>query len=78
VKTRRVGCLLFGLVWAGIFLLTIVGLALGDPAPIDCTGIPNCDPYPKRWQDYLPLIEAGVLVLGALLFYRAEMKDSDL
>jgi hypothetical protein len=58
--------------------MTMFALGVGDPAPIDCTGIPNCDPYPKRWTDYLPWIELGVLVLGAILFYRAEMKDGGL
>jgi hypothetical protein len=77
VKPRRVGCLLFGLVWSTIFLMTYVMFAIGDPAPIDCTGIYNCDPYPKRWTDHLLLIELGVLILGGVIFYRAEMKGDD-
>ena len=74
---RRIGCLAFGLVWAIIFGFTNFAFALGDPAHIDCTGISNCDPYPSRWADYLLWIEIGVLIVGALIFYRAEMRNND-
>ena len=76
-KSRRIGCLAFGIVWAVIFALTNFMFALGDPAPIDCTGIPNCKPYPTRWTDSLLWIEIGVLIVGALIFYRAEKKDGE-
>jgi len=77
MKARRVGCLLFGLLWVGVFAMTIFVLALGDPAPLDRTGIRNCNPYPKRWTDYLPLIELGSLIVGAILFARAELRSDD-
>jgi len=77
VKTRRIGCLAFGVVCAIIFGVTNFAFALGDPAPIDCTGIANCDPYPTRWADYLLWIEIVVFVVGASLFCRAEMKDGE-
>ena len=63
---RRVGCLAFGLCWAVVFVLTNVGLALGDPNP----GAPNVLRI-GFW------IEIAVFVVGAVLFFRAEMKDSE-
>lgn len=77
MQPRRAGCLVFGLVWAGVFAMTVFGVAVGDPAPVDCTGVGNCDPYPKRWTDYLPLIEIGVLIVAGILFYRAEISSDD-
>ena len=71
MKTRRVGCLIFGIVWALVFAVTNFGLALGDFAD------------PEQWANRVnPLsvlfwIEIVVFVVGALLFYRLEMKDGE-
>jgi len=64
-------------VWAAIFGITNFAFALGDPAPVDCTGIANCDPYPTRWTDYLLIIEVVILVVAGWVFYRLEMKDGE-
>jgi hypothetical protein len=77
VNPRRIGCLTFGIAWILVFGATFVAFVMGDPTPVDCAGVPNCDPYPKRWTDYLLLVEFGVLVVGAALFWRAGMKDSE-
>jgi len=66
VTKRRLGCLLFGIAWVAIFGFTNFGLALGDPNP----GEPNVLRF-AFW------IEIAVFVVAALLFYRAEMKDSE-
>ena len=67
MKTRRVGCLAFGLVWAAIFFFTNFGLALGDP--VDRTAI---NPLAVAFW-----VEIAVLVVGALWFYCAEKKDGE-
>jgi hypothetical protein len=66
VTKRRLGCLFFGLVWVAVFGFTNFGLALGDREPNapDILGV-------AFW------IEIAVFVVAALLFYRAEMKDSE-
>jgi hypothetical protein len=66
VTKRRVGCLSFGLGWAAVFVLTNIGMALGDPEP----GARN--PLATAFW-----IQIAVFVAGAVLFYRAEMKDSE-
>ncbi len=63
---RRLGCLFFGLAWAAVFGFTNFGLALSDLNP----GAPNILGV-AFW------IEVAVFVVAALLFYRAEMKDSE-
>ena len=57
---------MFGLFWAALFTLTNFGLALGDYAG---SGV---DPL-----SVLFWTEIAVFVVGAVLFYRAEMKDSE-
>jgi hypothetical protein len=66
VTKRRVGCLVFGLGWVAIFGFTNFGLALGDlsPGAPDVLGV-------AFW------VEIAVFVVAAVLFYRAEMKDSE-
>jgi hypothetical protein len=66
VTKLRLGCLSFGLVWAAIFGFTNFGLALGDP-----------DPGPINLLAVAFWVELAVFVVGAVLFYRAEMKDSE-
>ena len=61
------GCLIFGLCWAAIFVFTNYGSALGDPV----------DPSAMNPLAVAFWIEIAVFVVGAALFYRAEMKDSD-
>ena len=62
---RRLGCLFFGLAWVALFGFTNFGLALGDPSP----GTPDILRI-AFW------VEIAVFVGAAMLFYRAEMKDS--
>ena len=66
MTSRRWGCLFFGLVWVAVFGFTNFGLALGDlnPGAPDILGV-------AFW------IEIAALVVAALLFYRAEMKDGE-
>jgi hypothetical protein len=74
---RQSGCLIAGLLWSALFLFTLLGNAVGDAAPIDCTGQLNCDPYPARWTDYLLPAELVLLVLMAGFFYRRGKKDGE-
>jgi hypothetical protein len=62
------GCLIFGLAWTATFVFTNFGLALGDP--VDPSAI---NPLSAAFW-----IEIAVLVVAAVLFYRAEMKDGGL
>ena len=71
------GCLSFGLIWSVVFVVSFFAVSVGDPAPIDCGPIPDCDPYPPRWSDYLFPIELAILVVGGWFFYRSDMKDGD-
>ena len=66
MSKRRLGCLFFGLAWIAVFGFTNFGLAIGDLDP----GAPNVLRV-AFW------IEIAVFVVAALLFYRAEMKDSE-
>ena len=63
---RRLGCLLFGVCWAALFIFTNFGLAIGHPA--------DPDNNPLEWLFWGEIV---IFVIGAALFYRAEMKDSD-
>ena len=67
MKSRRIGCLIFGLVWAAIFAFTNFGLALGDP--VDRNAI---NPLSVAFW-----IEIAVFVVAAILFYRVNMKDGE-
>jgi hypothetical protein len=58
--------MLFGLCWAALFVLTNFGLALGHPG----------DPE-NNSLEWIFWGEIVVFVIGAALFYRAEMRDSD-
>lgn len=58
----------FGICWAIVFVLTNFGLALGHPSD-------------ERAINPLRLLfwtEVGLFVIGAALFFRAEMKDPDI
>ena len=66
MKSRRLGCLFFGVCWAIVFGLTNFGLALGDPV----------DPTAVNPLSVMLWVEIVVLVVVGGLFYRAEMKDS--
>ena len=67
MRKRRLGCLTFGVAWAAIFIFINFGLALGDPV----------DPNAINPLSVAFWIAIGVLIVGAALFYRAEMKDGD-
>ena len=73
-RSRPRGCLIFGLVWLVLFLLTVLSFGLGDcardPATGECT---NDKPFesPVVWGELL------LLVVGGWIFYRREMKDGD-
>ena len=67
MRSHRLGCLIFGLAWAVIFGFTNFGLALGDPV----------DPTATNPLAVAFWIEIAVLVVGALIFYRREMKDGE-
>jgi hypothetical protein len=60
------GCLIFGVCWAALFVFTNFGLALGDYAG---SGVNRLS--------ILFWFEIAVLVVGGWLFYRAEMKDGE-
>jgi lipopolysaccharide export LptBFGC system permease protein LptF len=68
VKSRRTGCLVFGVVWAVVFGFTNLVLALGHPA----------NPTAINPLSVAFWIEIAVLVVVGWLFYRAEMKDGEL
>jgi hypothetical protein len=55
----------FGICWAVLFIFTNVGLALGHPVDEDAIN-------PLK---VLFWIELGAFVIGAAVFFRAEMKD---
>jgi len=67
VRSRRLGCLVFGVCWAAIFVFTNFGLAIGDPA----------DPTAINPLDVLFWLEIAVLVVVGWLFYRAEMRGGE-
>lgn len=67
MKRRRVGCLAFGVCWASLFLFTNFGLALGDPV----------DPNGTNPLTVLFWVEIVVFVVGAILFFRAEVRDPE-
>ncbi len=77
MKRNRLGCLIVGLLWATLLFFTNLMLALGDPVPVDCTGLTNCVPYPTRWIDFLLTGEVLLLVAIGWFFYRREMKDGE-
>ena len=68
MKQRRLGCLIFGVLWAFVFGFTNFGLALGDP--VDRSAI---NPL-----SIVLWIEIAAPVVAGWLFYRAEMKDREL
>jgi lipopolysaccharide export LptBFGC system permease protein LptF len=68
VRGRRLGCQMFGILWALVFGFTNFGLALGGP--VDRSAI---NPLSIVFW-----IEIAVLVVAGWLFYRAEMKDREL
>ena len=67
MKSRRFGCVISGLVWVAIFGFTNFGLALGDPVDRNAT-----NPLAIAFW-----VEIAVLIVGAFLFYRAQMKDGE-
>ena len=67
MRKSRIGCLVFGLCWAAIFIFTNIGLALGDPVDRTAT-----NPLSVAFW-----IELAVLVVGGWFFYRREMKDGE-
>ena len=67
MKSRRLGCLFFGVCWAIAFGFTNFGLAIGDPV----------DPNAINPLGVLFWVEVAVLVAVGWLFYRAEKKDSE-
>ena len=66
MRKRRIGCALFGLCWAALFLFTNFGLALGDYLGSGLNPL-----------SVLFWLEIAVIVVVGLLFYRAEMKDGE-
>ena len=64
---RRLGCLALGVCCAVLIVFTFFGLALGHP--VDQNTI---DP-----MQVLFWVEVGILVVGVVLFIRAEMKDPE-
>jgi hypothetical protein len=71
---RRIGCLVFGIVWAALFIVVIGFANMGDCAEPDYA---QCESR----RDVINNVLVGIAVVGIVvvgwIFYRAEMKDSD-
>jgi hypothetical protein len=74
-KTRRAGCLAFGIIWALAFIILAVGNSIGDCGEPDQA---QCLAQKTRQERFIFWGGLAVLVIGGWLFYRREMKSDDL
>jgi cbb3-type cytochrome oxidase subunit 3 len=74
-RSRRTGCIAFGVFWILLFLLTCLFFALGDCERDPDTG--DCMHQPVQLERMVFGGELLLLVAVGWIFYRREMKDDE-